>query len=74
MSVSSTRSRPGSWRPGRGTRRSSAPAQPVTYLDIDDTVRATFGYAKQGAGYGYSGVKGLNALLATVSTRGRRRR
>ena len=42
--------------------------QPVTYLDIDDTVRATFGYAKQGAGYGYSGVKGLNALLATVST------
>src|SRR6266536_2223829 len=41
---------------------------PVTYLDIDDTVRATFGYAKQGAGYGYTGVKGLNALLATVST------
>ena len=29
---------------------------------------ATYGYAKQGAGYGYSGVKGLNALLATVST------
>jgi hypothetical protein len=44
------------------------PAAPVTYLDVDDTVRATFGYAKQGAGYGYSGVKGLNALLATVST------
>ena len=42
--------------------------EPVTYLDIDDTIRATFGYAKQGAGYGYSGVKGLNALLATVST------
>jgi hypothetical protein len=40
----------------------------VTYLDVDDTVRATFGYAKQGAGYGYTGVKGLNALLATVST------
>jgi hypothetical protein len=40
----------------------------VTYLDIDDTIRATFGYAKQGAGYGYSGVKGLNALLATVSS------
>ena len=42
--------------------------EPVTYLDIDDTVRSTFGYAKQGAGYGYSGVKGLNALLATVSS------
>jgi hypothetical protein len=40
----------------------------VTYLDIDDTVRETYGYTKQGAGYGYSGVKGLNALLATVST------
>jgi hypothetical protein len=40
----------------------------VTYLDIDDTVRSTYGYAKQGAGYGYSGVKGLNALLATVCT------
>jgi hypothetical protein len=43
-------------------------SEPVTYLDIDDTIRATFGYAKQGAGYGYSGVKGLNALLATVSS------
>lgn len=42
--------------------------EPVTYLDVDDTIRATFGYAKQGAGYGYSGVKGLNALLATVSS------
>jgi hypothetical protein len=31
-------------------------------------VKATYGYAKQGAGYGYSGVKGLNALLATVSS------
>ena len=39
----------------------------VTYLDVDDTMRATFGYAKQGAGYGYTRVKGLNALLATIS-------
>jgi Transposase DDE domain group 1 len=45
-----------------------AGGEPISYLDVDDTVRATFGYAKQGAGYGYSGVKGLNALLATVST------
>ncbi len=42
--------------------------EPVAYLDVDDTLRATYGYAKQGAGYGYTGVKGLNALLATVST------
>jgi hypothetical protein len=38
------------------------------YIDIDDTIKATHGYAKQGAGYGYTGVKGLNALLAIVST------
>ncbi len=43
-------------------------ADQVAYVDIDDTVKATYGYAKQGAGYGYSGVKGLNALIATVST------
>ncbi len=40
----------------------------LTLVDIDDTVKATYGYAKQGAGYGYSGVKGLNALIATLST------
>src|SRR4051794_39655389 len=45
-----------------------ATGEPVTYLDVDDTVQATFGYAKQGARYGYSGVKGLNAMLATVSS------
>jgi hypothetical protein len=38
------------------------------YVDIDDTVKATYGYAKQGAGYGYIGVNGVNALLAIVST------
>jgi Transposase DDE domain group 1 len=43
-------------------------ADQVAYVDIDDTVKATYGYAKQGAGYGYSGVKGLNALLATLSS------
>ena len=40
----------------------------VAYLDIDDTIKATYGYQKEGAGYGYSGVKGLNALLGIVST------
>ena len=40
----------------------------VAYLDVDDTVRETHGYAKQGVGWGYSKVKGLNALIATVST------
>jgi len=45
-----------------------AGADQVAHVDVDDTVKATYGYAKQGAGYGYSGVKGLNALIATVST------
>ena len=45
-------------------------AAQIAYLDVDDTIRATYGYAKQGAGYGYSGVKGLNALLAALSTPG----
>jgi hypothetical protein len=37
-------------------------------LDIDDTIIEVHGYGKQGSGYGYSGVRGLNALLATVTT------
>jgi len=45
-----------------------AGADQIAYVDVDDTVKATYGYVKQGAGYGYSGVKGLNALIATVST------
>ncbi|MGC0145118.1 IS1380 family transposase [Pseudactinotalea sp. Z1732] len=36
-------------------------------VDIDDTIIEVHGYAKQGASFGYSGVRGLNALLATVS-------
>lgn len=37
-------------------------------VDIDDTIIDVHGYQKQGAAFGYSGVRGLNALLATVST------
>ena len=52
-----------------GQERPTLPgADQACYVDIDDTIKATHGYAKQGAGYGYTGVKGLNALLATVST------
>ena len=43
-------------------------ADQIAFLDIDDTIRATYGYAKQGAGYGYSKVKGINALIGTIST------
>lgn len=37
-------------------------------IDIDDTIVEVHGYNKQGASFGYSGVRDLNALLATVST------
>jgi hypothetical protein len=40
----------------------------VCFVDVDDTVKPTYGYAKQGAGYGYTQVKGLNALVGTLST------
>jgi hypothetical protein len=42
-------------------------------VDIDDTIIEVHGYTKQGAGYGYSGVRGLNALLATAPQRTPRR-
>ncbi|QHE73998.1 hypothetical protein GFS60_07677 (plasmid) [Rhodococcus sp. WAY2] len=37
-------------------------------VDLDDTIIDVHGYQKQGAGFGYSGVRGLNALLAVAST------
>jgi hypothetical protein len=39
-------------------------------VDVDDTIIEVHGYAKQGAGFGYTGVRGLNALLATLTTTG----
>jgi len=30
----------------------------MAFVDVDDTIRQVHGYAKQGAAYGYSGVKG----------------
>ena len=64
---------PSHWREGGPiTLASDSPvlagADQVADVDIDDTIKATYGYAKQDAGYGYSGVTGLNALIATVST------
>ena len=39
-------------------------------VDVDDTIIEVHGHAKQGAGFGYSGVRGLNALLATLTVAG----
>lgn len=43
-------------------------ASKVAFVDVDDTIRQTHGYKKQGCAYGYSGVKGVNAQVAVIST------
>ena len=40
----------------------------IAFIDVDDTVREVHGYAKQGAAYGYTGKRGLNIQVATIST------
>ncbi len=42
--------------------------QGIAFVDVDDTVREVHGYAKQAAAFGYTGVRGLNIQLATIST------
>jgi len=37
-------------------------------VDIDDSIIEVHGHGKQGSGYGYSGVRGLNSLITTVTT------
>ena len=37
-------------------------------MDVDDTIVEVHGHQKQGAGFGYSRVRGLNALIATLAT------
>jgi hypothetical protein len=37
-------------------------------VDVDDTIIEVHGHTKQGAGFGYTRVRGLNALIATVTT------
>ena len=40
------------------------------FVDVDDTIIEVHGHAKQGAGFGYTRVRGLNALIATLTTDG----
>lgn len=40
----------------------------LVLVDMDDTIREVHGYHKQAAAYGYSKVRGLNALVITIST------
>lgn len=41
-----------------------------TFVDVDDTIIEVEGHLKQGASFGSSGVRGLNAVLAVASTPG----
>jgi hypothetical protein len=68
MSVSSTRSRPGVLAGLAARTPVAAGVDGPVVLDVDDTIVPVHGYAKQGAGFGYTGVRGLNALIATVAT------
>jgi Transposase DDE domain group 1 len=53
---------------GTDTGQQTGPSAGYALLDVDDTIIEVHGHAKQGAGFGYSGVRGLNALLATLVT------
>ncbi len=45
-----------------------AGVEQIAWIDVEDTIKAMHGDAQQGAAYGYSKVKGLNAQLAVLST------
>jgi DDE family transposase len=40
----------------------------LAFIDIDAKIKEVYGHSKQGAGFGYTGVRGLNHLIATVSS------
>ena len=46
----------------------STSSNDYVFVDVDDTIIEVHGHHKQGSGFGYSGVRGLNALMATVTT------
>jgi hypothetical protein len=48
----------------------AAAAGGFAFVDVDDTIIEVHGHAKQGAGFGYTRVRGLNALIATLTTPG----
>ena len=42
----------------------------LVMVDVDDTIIEVHGHAKQGASFGYTRVRGLNAMLATATVEG----
>jgi Transposase DDE domain group 1 len=57
-------------RPPAQAVTDAEPSPGYALLDVDDTIIEVHGHAKQGAEFGYSGVRGLNALLATLTIAG----
>ena len=53
---------------GSSTSLLATPADDLVLVDVDDTIIEVHGHAKQGASFGYTRVRGLNALLATART------
>ncbi len=56
--------------PAEGEDDTEGSGQGFAFVDVDDTIIEVHGHAKQGAGFGYTRVRGLNALIATVTTPG----
>ncbi len=54
--------------PGPVAGGDQAGAGGYAFVDVDDTIIEVHGHAKQGAGFGYTRVRGLNALIATLTT------
>lgn len=50
------------------TRPADGTGQDMVLVDVDDTVIEVFSPNKHGAGIGYNKTRGLNALVATIST------
>jgi hypothetical protein len=42
----------------------------LALVDLDDTIVEVHGHGKEGASFGYTGVRGLNASAATVTAPG----
>lgn len=57
------------WLPGLAAATGLASGiDELALVDIDDTIKEAYGYQQQGSGYGYTGKRGLNALIGTITT------
>lgn len=52
----------------RGMLRCRRARIPTRFVDVDSTINRVYEYGKQGADYGYTRMRGLHPLLATLST------